>query len=326
VKNRLVMLSACFVVLQLLCAHAAFGQGQSQDSPISWKRGPLKADLGEAAEISVPAGFLFTDKKGAQKLLELTHNFPNGNEVGAIIPVTKEGEDVWFIIFEFHGVGFVKDDERDKLDKGALLESIRSATEESNKVRAERGWPAFHIIGWQNQPFYDQHTNNLTWAILGSSDSGHESVNHSMRILGRHGTMNVDAVMSPDVYAKVVPQFDQLVSGFRYREGNRYSDFVSGDKVAGYGLTALIAGGAGALAVKTGLLMKLWKFIVMIFAAAWKAIVALVVALLAWIKRVLNKLMGKREEPSPTKTSETTEAPTEPSSEADETIEEPKAK
>jgi uncharacterized membrane-anchored protein len=326
VKNRLVMLGACFVILQLLVGLTAFGQGHSEDPPISWKHGPLKADLGDAAEISVPAGFLFTDKKGAQKLLELTHNFPNGNEVGAIIPVTKEGEDVWFVIFEFHGVGFVKDDERDKLDKSALLESIRSATEESNKVRAEKGWPAFHIIGWQNQPFYDQHTNNLTWAILGRSDSGHESVNHSIRILGRRGTMNVDVVMSPDVYAKVVPQFDQLVSGFRYHEGNRYSDFVSGDKVAGYGLTALIAGGAGALAVKTGLLMKMWKFIVMVFAAAWKAIVAFVVALLAWIKKMFNKLRGKREESSPTATSGSTGASTDPSTEADEIIEEANAK
>jgi hypothetical protein len=101
--------------------------------------------------------------------------------------------------------------------------------------------------------------------------------------------------MGPAQYSQVLPQFDQLVGGLKYREGHRYSDYVSGDRVAGYGLTALIAGGAGALAVKTGLLMKMWKFVVAIFAAAWKLIVAAFVAIMAWLKRMFNRLTGRKE-------------------------------
>jgi uncharacterized membrane-anchored protein len=274
-----------------LCALAQ----QKQQPVIDWKPGPSMAKLGESAEIAVPEGFLFADKKGAQKLLELTQNIPSGREVGAIIPRTKEGEQPWFVTFEFHEVGFIRDDEKNKLDGDALLKSIKGGTEESNRMRAEKGWPAFHVTGWEHPPFYDQRTNNLTWAILGRDDNGGESVNHSIRVLGRQGTMNVDVVMSPSEYSRVLPQFDQLVGGLRYREGHRYADYVSGDKVAEYGLTALIAGGAGALAVKTGLLMKMWKFLVAIFVAAWKAIVAVFVALGAWLKRMFNRIRGRKD-------------------------------
>jgi len=286
---------ALHLVLMVNLALAAFAQEKPQKPVIDWTPGPFAAQLGDSAEIVVPEGFLFTDKKGTQKLLELTQNIPTGKEVGAIIPRTKNSEGIWFVTFEFHEVGFIRDDEKDKLDENALLKSIQDGTEESNKVRTEKGWPAFHVIGWQRQPYYDQRTNNLTWSILGKDDRGQEAVNHSIRVLGRQGTMNVDVVMGPAQYSDVLPQFDQLVGGLKYRQGHRYSDYVSGDKVAGYGLTALIAGGAGALAVKTGVLMKMWKFLIAIFAAAWKVIVAVFVGIMAWLKRMFKRLTGRKE-------------------------------
>ena len=257
------------------------------------------ANLGDVAKLSVPKGFLFTGKQGTQKLLELTQNIPTGAEVGAIVPQRKGDEAIWFVTFEFHEVGFINDNEKDKMDADALFKSIQDGTEENNKMRAEKGWPAFHVVSWQRQPFYDQETNNLTWAVLGRDEKGMESVNHSIRILGRHGTMNVDLVMSPEQYSEVLPEFNKLVAGFSYHEGHRYADYVSGDKVAGYGLTALIAGGAGAVAVKTGILMKMWKFIVTIFIAAWKAILAVAVAVLAWLKKMFNRITGRKQEEVP---------------------------
>jgi uncharacterized membrane-anchored protein len=294
-KGRWTVQHAVQFVLVISLSLAALGQEEPQKPVIDWNPGPFTAQLGDSAEIVVPEGFLFTDKKGAQKLLELTQNIPTGKEVGAIIPRTKKGEEVWFVTFEFNEAGFIRDDEKGNLDKNALLKSIQDGTEETNKVRAEKGWPAFHVVAWQRQPYYDQHTNNLTWSILGKDDKGEEAVNHSIRVLGRQGTMNVDVVMGPARYSQVLPQFDQLVGGLKYREGHRYSDYVTGDKVAGYGLTALIAGGAGALAVKTSLLMKMWKFLVAIFAASWKLIVAAFVAILACLKRMFNRLIGRKE-------------------------------
>jgi uncharacterized membrane-anchored protein len=143
---------------------------------IDWQKGPLKADLGGMAEIQIPKGFLFTDKRGAQKVLELTQNIPNGNEVGALIPDSEKGENVWFVIFEFHEEGFVKDDEKSTIDANALLKSIQDATEESNEARKDKGWPPFHVAGWEQRPFYDQSTHNLTWAIRGHGDDAGSEV------------------------------------------------------------------------------------------------------------------------------------------------------
>jgi uncharacterized membrane-anchored protein len=49
-------------------------------------------------------------------------------------------------------------------------------------------------------------------------------------------------------------------------------------------LAALIAGGAGAVALKTGLLAKFWKLIVVAFAA-----------IAGFIKKVFRSIFGKEE-------------------------------
>jgi len=271
---------------------------QGQEPAINWIDGPTTADLGGIAKLEVPKGFMFADKKGTQKLLELTQNIPTGYELGAIVPDVADDKDRWFVIFEFHEVGFVKDDEKSKLDSAALLKSMQEGTEEANEVREEKGWPAFHVRGWAHEPFYDDTTNNLTWAIRGSGDSGGESINHSIRILGRRGTMNVDLVLGPDEYETIVPEFNDLMASFEFHNGSRYGDFVSGDKVAAYGLTALVAGGVGAAAVKTGLLMKLWKFIVVIALALKKAIILVIVAGIGGAKKLWSWMRGRKQEPA----------------------------
>ena len=291
---------------------------EKQKPAIDWQKGPLKASLNGVAEVTVPEGFLFTDRKGAQKLLELTENIPNGKEVGAIVPEQKGTDDgVWFVIFEFHEVGFVKDDEKEKIDAGAILKSIQEGTEENNESRKEKGWPEFHVVGWEKPPYYDQRTNNLTWAIQGRDDRGGSSVNHSIRILGRRGTMNVDLVLAPKEYASVLPAFNSLIGTFQFQQGSRYADFVKGDKVAEYGLTALIAGGAGALAVKTGFLMKMWKFILMLILALKKALIVIVVGIGAAIKKLWNKIFGRSEEVPHTDSSDTPSMPSNDQEEAE---------
>lgn len=256
-------------------------ENTEQKPAIEWQAGPRIGKLGSIAELKVPEGMLFADRAGTQKLLELTQNIPNGSELGAVSP---KGSD-WFVIFEFREIGFVKDDEKDKLDASALLKTISEGTEGANEARKKRGWPAFHVVGWQKPPFYDPKSNNLTWSIIGRGDSGGDSVNHSTKLLGRRGTMNVDLVVEPKDYALAEAAFGQLMTGFTFVQGNRYADFVSGDKVATYGLTALIAGGVGAAAVKSGFLQKFWKLIVLAFIALGTA-----------VKKLFTAVFGGKEE------------------------------
>jgi uncharacterized membrane-anchored protein len=275
-------------------------------SAIHWTQGPVTAKLGDNAEIAVPRDYLFTDGDGARKAMEMTHNPATNREVGLITP--KAENESWFIVFEYDPVGFVQDDEKSSLDSKAILESIQKGTEEENETRKKNGWEAFHITGWYTPPYYDQKTHNVTWAVNGEEDKGaNPSVNYSVRILGRKGTMNVDLVLDPKEMGTVQPVFNSIMNGFRYTDGNRYADFVRGDKLAGYGLTALIAGGAGAVAVKTGLLAKFWKVIVALFAAAWKFILVVFAAIGAYFKRIWAKIKSmfsgggnqEREHPSP---------------------------
>lgn len=234
--------------------------------PIKWEKGPVTAKLGSAAAISVPEGYLFADGDGARKFMELNQNPTSGSEVGLIVP--RSNDENWYVLFEFNGVGYVKDDDRDSLDAARILENIQRDTEASNDERKRRGWKPFHVIGWYTSPYYDSETNNLTWAVNGAEDNNQNPVvNYSVRVLGRRGTMNVDLVLDPADVVAVEPKFKSLMKGFNFTEGNRYADFVQGDKLAGYGLTALIAGGATAAAIKTGLFAKLWKFLVVIGAA-----------------------------------------------------------
>jgi uncharacterized membrane-anchored protein len=73
--------------------------------------------------------------------------------------------------------------------------------------------------------------------------------------------MVVTLVTGPGDFAAALPAFREVIGGFDYVAGERYSEYVEGDKIAEYGLAALVAGGAAVLAAKTGLLGKLWKFI-----------------------------------------------------------------
>jgi uncharacterized membrane-anchored protein len=230
------------------------------------------------AQVTLPEGFLFADAAGTRRFLELTQNPSSGRELGTVL--RREGDSTWFVIFEFRDIGYVKDDDKDSLDASALLSSIKQGTEAGNAERKKRGWSTMEIVGWQRPPFYEQGTNNLTWAIRGRSE-GSETINYSVRLLGRSGVMDADLVLGPEQLAGALPEFNTLLEGFTFKDGHRYAEWRSGDKVAAYGLTALVAGGAGAAIAKSGLLGKLWK-----------AVVAGVVALLALVK----KLLGGRQE------------------------------
>ena len=82
------------------------------------------------------------------------------------------------------------------------------------------------------------------------------------------------------------------MEGFSYKSGKTYAEFRSGDKVAEYGLAALVAGGAGAAAVKLGLFAWLAK----IFAKSGKAVVALLVGAAAGLKALFSRLTGRGAE------------------------------
>ena len=265
----------------IVCVCAAASVAEAQESGINWQVGPAIGKLGNVAEIKVPEGYRFSGQDGVRRFMELTQNPVGGNELGVMLPPDGAGE--WFVVFEFNRIGYVKDNEKDALDADAILKSIKEGTEYANEERRKRGWSTVEVVGWHSAPRYDAVTNNLTWAIIGASE-GDRSVNHSVRLLGRSGVMKADLVLDAKDAATALPEFDQLLTAFQFTSGNKYAEFMPGDKIAEYGLTALVAGGLGAAAAKSGLLGKLWKFIVLG-----------VVGVFAALKKALGSLFGKRD-------------------------------
>lgn len=261
---RLAMLGLVAVTILLAGANLGLAQDEGVDpeaarlfASINWQEGPCKADIGSVAEIDVPAGYMFTDAQGAAAWSKLTQNPPDPSEIGLLVPEELE----WFITFSFDETGYVEDSEKDSLDADALLDSIRTGNDQANEYRREQGWGEMFIVGWYQKPFYNQSTRRLSWAITGG-DGTDEVVNYNTRLLGRRGVMSAKLVDTPQSIGGVLPKFDNLLTGYRYKAGQRYEEFRSGDKVAQYGLGALILGGGAVVAAKSGLLARFGKLIV----------------------------------------------------------------
>lgn len=245
------------VAARLVAQHDSASVPTALDS-IVWVADSGRADLEDIAEIQLRPGFVFTGKKGTQVMMEEFHNLVSGDEVGMV--VAKKAN--WFVVYEYEASGYVKDDEKADLDADAMMKSIRENNVAANKERRSRGWDTLGIAGWFKPPKYNEKTNNLEWAISLLGHTGDTTVNFNTRRLGRQGVMRITLVDQPDSIARALPAFDSLMSTFTFKPGKTYAEFREGDKVAEYGLTALVVGGATAVAAKTGLLKYLWKILV----------------------------------------------------------------
>ena len=196
------------------------------------------------------------------------------------------------IIFEFDDVGYVKDDEKDNLDADALLETMQEAQEAGNERRKEMGLDELEITGWAVPPRFNDITKNLEWALkLKSKSSGGVTINHNTRILGRKGVMEVTLLCSPEELEPLLPSYQKILAGYSYIEGERYAEFRSGDKMAEYGLTALIAGGGAFAAAKMGLFGKLGAMV----AKMGKLIFVVIAGIFIAIKKFFSSLFGARQ-------------------------------
>lgn len=232
------------LVVAPFSAYAEEAQQQNPLSTLNWQVGPTAGEIDSQAKIDVPEGYAFLGSADTDRYLELSENFPTGKD-HLFTPVSLD----WSAYFSFDPVGYVKDDE--ELDAGEIFETIKEGTEAANAERRKRGWTEMHIKGWHTQPHYDDKTNRLEWALLAVSGND-EIVNYNTRFLGRKGVVEVTLVASPEELSTAISKFNSLAEGFSFDEGERYAEYRDGDKLATYGLAALVAGGAAAVAAKGG--------------------------------------------------------------------------
>ncbi|HWM70974.1 MAG TPA: DUF2167 domain-containing protein [Steroidobacteraceae bacterium] len=245
---------------------------------LDWVKGPTTVEVEGNSKLVIPDQYVFLDARNTTKFLELQHNLGDGREV-MVAPSNME----WMAYLEFSAEGYVKDNE--KIDASALLKTLQENTENSNEQRKSRGWSELHLVDWATPPVYNTTTKRLEWATILDSKEGGRAVNFSTKILGRRGYTSVIMVTDPVNLQTAESSLDSVLTGYAFNSGETYADWRSGDKVAKYGLAALIVGGVAAVAAKKGLFSVLAGFL----AAAWKFIMVGVVAAVAWLRKLFAK-------------------------------------
>jgi uncharacterized membrane-anchored protein len=282
-RSRIIVLVALACSAAARAVLAADAADASRDElvrklrELAWVKGPTSVPVGNNARLTIPADYVFLDAANTTKFEELNENLSGGKEV-MVAPADLH----WSAYLEFEDGGYVKDDE--KIDADALLKSLQEGTESNNAERAKRGWSALHVLGWAAPPAYNRDTRRLEWATTLQSQEG-TGVNFFTKILGRRGHTSVVMVAAPSRLAQAEAALNSVLDGYAFNSGESYAEWKPGDKVAEYGLAALVLGGAAAVATKKGL----WAVIASFLAAAWKAVAAGVVAVGAWLRNRFRK-------------------------------------
>ncbi len=285
-KTTFVAAAVGWAVLVALPVHAQDDSKAEARRKLGLIEGPATAKLQDIGQVQVPAGYVFIDGKGLRTLLKKAGEPVNGNEMGLLRP-TNHG---WSVIFEFRDIGYVKDDDKNNLDADKLLEAIKRGTAAANKERVKNGNAPIEVVGWEQPPKYDESTHNLEWCIRGTSDD-RAIVNYNTRLLGRKGVMEAVLIVDPEKLPETMPAFRDVLASYSFQTGQSYAEYRSGDKVAKYGLAALVIGGATAGAIKLGLFSGL----LVLLKKGLKLVVVAVVAIIASIKKFFAKLFGRRE-------------------------------
>ncbi|WP_183162074.1 DUF2167 domain-containing protein [Burkholderia pseudomallei] len=262
------------------------GQGQSSDSSsnpepqhmrqvlqsLHWIRGPQEVAVETQAQFAVPQGFVFLNKQDTDTFMELAQN-PASHQAYLFAPQDLS----WFALVSYQDTGHISDTET--IDADALLQTIKGNTEAGNQERLKHGWSTLTIQGWRVAPHYDTATKRLEWAITGlDSQRGAPVINFNTRILGRTGLLSAELVTDPNSFDSSVLGFKTALRGIDFVPDQTYAAFKSGDRVAEYGLGALIVGGTAAAVVKSG-------------AGKWlvKGVVAIGIAALAGLKSLFGR-------------------------------------
>jgi len=218
---------------------------------------------GDIATLDLPAGFRYLPPADAGRLLTEGWGNPPGIEtLGMIVPtavnpLSREG---WGVVVTYEKQGHVKDDDADSIKYDELLKSMQESIAESNEERKKQGYQPMTLVGWAESPHYDKASHKLYWAkeLHGEGDT-QNGLNYGVRVLGREGVLVLNAVAGMDQIAQVRSEMKNVTAFSDFTPGNRYADFdEKTDKVAEYGIAALIAGGAAA---KLGLFGKLFALV-----------------------------------------------------------------
>jgi uncharacterized membrane-anchored protein len=258
---------------------------KEMDSRLHFQTGEVTLP-GGIAKLSLSQAFRYLPPDGADFVLtKLWGNPPGRKTLGMIFPagMSPVGKDTWGIVITFSDDGYIKDSDADSINYDKLLQQMQQGAKAVNAERSKKGFPAVELVGWATRPRYDKQSHKMYWAKeLKFSDSEANTLNYNIRVLGRSGVLNLNVVAAMSALPRIEESAPEIVGLVNFTEGNRYADFnKSTDKVAAYGLAALVAGG---IAAKAGF----FKVILVALLAAKKFVIIGVIALVAMFKKLFS--------------------------------------
>jgi uncharacterized membrane-anchored protein len=279
-----------FLVLILLFAVAASAQEATSPSETAaqsaWAKaakamqpGPQNITLRNQATLKLPEGYGFIPTREASVLMEAMGNSSDDAFIGLIMPTT-EGSD-WMISVDYTPAGYIEDSDAKSWNANELLSNLKEGTEAGNKRRVQMGIPELEVTRWVESPSYDSTTQRLVWSAeartKGAAPGDDSTVNYNTYVLGREGYVSLNLITTASTVESQKPMAKMLLGNVAFIDGKRYADFnPSTDKLAGYGLAALIGGVAakklGFFALIAAFFAKFFKVIILGLIAAATAL------------------------------------------------------
>ena len=230
--------------------------------------GPVDQPLLDQASFALEKGLIFIPKEQGAALMRAGGGSIGPNFVGLITDPKSD----WLATVNFIKEGYVKDGDAKEWKADELLESLKKGNDEANEDRRQRGFDTLDVLGWIETPAYDPATHRLVWSVAvrqhnaGPDATG--SVNYNTYLLGREGFFSIDFITPRATIEARKPIARQLLADLSFVPGKRYEDFsATTDKVAAYGLAALIGGIAlkklGLLALGAAFFAKFAKLIIL---------------------------------------------------------------
>lgn len=221
--------------------------------------GPHSIELRDQATLTLPEGYGFVPAAEGAAVMKLMGNQTDERFIGLIFPSSEAN---WFVTIDYEPSGYIKDDDAKDWDADALLDSLKDGTKAANEHRERMGIPPIEVTRWVEQPTYDSTSHRLVWSAeaktVGISDPD-PTINYNTYVLGRQGYISLNLITTASTIEVEKPVAHELLAAVAFNDGRRYSDFdASTDKVAAYGLAALIGGVA---AKKLGLLAAIGVFL-----------------------------------------------------------------
>ncbi len=293
----------------LLLAGPAFAQDNDGDGTSPWdtalkalQKGPTTIALRDQATLQLPQGFGFLPTREASMLMAAMGNDTDANFIGLIVPANFGADDAddtenadgmdeaddWIVSVDYDPAGYIQDEDARNWNADELLQNLKDGTEAANAQRIKLGIAPIEVTRWIEPPAYDAATQRLVWSVeghdKGAPADADDTVNYNTYVLGREGYISLNLITTTSQIGKQKPLAHNLLGAVAFNDGKRYAQYdASTDKLAAYGLAALVGGVA---AKKLGLLALAGVF----FAKFFKVIAIGVVAAGA----VLRKFFARK--------------------------------